>query len=78
MQSKADSFMEALTNTVVGLTVATVTQIAIVYAYQISMSWSTLFQSIGWFTVVSVIRQYAIRRLFNGRTIWQALKEKIK
>jgi hypothetical protein len=26
------------------------------------------------FTIISVVRSYALRRIFNGRTPWQALR----
>jgi hypothetical protein len=32
------------------------------------------WQTTAIFTVTSIIRQYAIRRLFNGRSVWQAIK----
>lgn len=75
-QHRMDSFMESVTNTAIGFCVSLVTWIVIAWAYGIQMTWSTNIQITLWFTVVSVIRQYVLRRMFNGRTVWAAIKEK--
>lgn len=73
-QSRIDSFCEALTNTAIGFLVSLVTWVVLSTAYGIEMTWTTNLQITGWFTVVSVARQYVLRRLFNGKTVWQAIK----
>lgn len=73
-QSRIDSLMESLTNTAIGFVVSLVTWIVVARLYGIPMSWSTNLSITAIFTVVSVARQYVLRRLFNGRTPWAALK----
>ena len=73
LQSRIDSFMEAATNTAIGFIVSLVTWVAVAWAYDIPMTWGTSFQITGIFTVVSIIRGYALRRLFNGRSVWEAI-----
>lgn len=75
-QSRIDSMMESLTNTAIGFFVSLVTWIIVAWAYQIPMSWAVNIQITLWFTLVSVARQYVIRRTFDGRSPWQALKGK--
>lgn len=75
MQSRVDSFMEALTNTVIGLLVSTVANMTLtpwVMGRPISMSENVLL-SLG-FTVISIGRSYILRRTFNGKSVWQAIK----
>lgn len=75
-QARIDSLMEAVTNTLIGFSVSLVTQLIIVRLYQLPISTSVSFQMVGWFTVISVARQYILRRLFDGRTVWQSIKRK--
>jgi len=73
-QSRIDSFAEALTNTAIGFLVSLVTWIVVARMYGIPMSASTSLSITAIFTVVSVARQYVLRRLFDGRSPWQAIK----
>lgn len=77
-QSRMDSFMESLTNIVIGLVVSTIANWLILPAVLgVSM---TLGQNvlIGLaFTAISLVRSYAIRRAFNGRSVWEAIKGKL-
>lgn len=75
-QSRVDSFMEALTNTAIGFGVSLVTWIVVAWAYGIPMTWATNLSITGIFTVVSIARQYVLRRLFNGKTVWQSITGK--
>lgn len=75
-QSKIDSFMESVTNTFIGFTISTCCQFYVMWLYSIPMSNATAMKSVGIFTIISVIRQYIIRRSFNGKTPWQAIKRK--
>lgn len=77
-QSRIDSFMESITNTAIGFGVSLVTWIFVAKAYGIPMTWTTNLSITGIFTVVSIIRQYVLRRLFNGRSPWESLKTAIK
>jgi len=73
-QAKIDSLMESLTNTAIGFGLSFVVWALVAAAYGIPMNWSTNLQITAIFTVVSIARQYVLRRLFNGRSPWSALK----
>lgn len=67
-QSPRDSILEAWTNIVIGFSVNYAANLLIL---PLAGAHLTLVQNfwVGWcFTSVSIIRQYAIRRWFNGRT----------
>lgn len=66
-QSKSMSMVEAVVNTVVGLGVAMVATAAICKAYGIPMTWENNFIITFWMTVLSVLRSYLLRRLFNAQ-----------
>lgn len=59
------SFAEALTNVAVGYGIAVATQIAVfpVFGFHASLSDNLLMGAI--FTVVSIVRSYSLRRLFE-------------
>jgi hypothetical protein len=68
MQSKTHSMIESITNVVVGYVVAFVSQILIFPLFGI---YATVRDNllIGlWFTVISIIRSYCLRRIFTRRT----------
>ncbi len=65
-QSKKMSMVEAVVNTAIGLVVAMVATAAICKAYGIPMSWENNFIITFWMTVISVLRSYLLRRLFNA------------
>lgn len=75
-QSRIDSVMEATTNTAVGYVVTLLASPVIYHAVGVQMSFAQVNGAVLLFTVVSVARQYTLRRLFDGRTVWRALKEK--
>jgi hypothetical protein len=67
-QSRRLSLIEAITNTVVGYILAVATQLAVFPYFGLQVGilenlWIGLI-----FTCVSVLRGYALRRLFNGLT----------
>lgn len=66
-QSKSMSMVEAVVNTVVGLVVAMIATAAICKAYSIPMTWENNFIITFWMTVLSVLRSYLLRRLFNAQ-----------
>lgn len=66
-QSKTMSMVEAVVNTVVGLVIAMVATAAICKAYHIPMTWGNNFIITFWMTVLSVLRSYLLRRLFNAQ-----------
>lgn len=73
-QSRIDSLMEAVTNTSIGFLVSLVTWIIVADAMSIPLTWGENLLITGIFTVVSVARSYLLRRAFNGRSAWQAVK----
>ena len=65
MQSKTQSAIEVVAGTTIGFIIAMIAQIYITWQYSIS---STLAQDFGitvFFTGISIIRGYAVRRFFN-------------
>lgn len=65
MQSKKHSAIEAIANVVIGYAVAVLSQMVIFPFFGIHTSSSQNLQIAGWFTGVSVIRSYLLRRTFN-------------
>jgi len=64
-QSRAMSLIEALANVAMGYGVAVLTQIAVFPLFALSV---TLTQNLimgGLFTIVSIVRSYALRRVFE-------------
>lgn len=75
MQTRIDSMMEAVTNTAIGFIISLITWQLVATMFGIPMPLSENLQITAIFTVVSVIRQYILRRSFDGRTPWQALRK---
>ena len=74
-QSKIDSAMETVTNTAIGFAVAMLAnQVILPMMLGIELKASANFGIAVAFTVISIVRQYSLRRLFNGRSVWQAIK----
>ena len=65
MQSKLGSMLEAMANVVVGIIVSLISQLVIFGAYGIHISLVENMQMVGYFTLISLIRSYVLRRLFN-------------
>jgi hypothetical protein len=66
-QSKLGSFIEACANTAVGYCIAVVCMRIIMWAYDFPMGTRETSIVVGWMTVVSVLRGYAIRRMWNSQ-----------
>ncbi|WBQ12865.1 hypothetical protein L2D00_13570 [Hyphomonadaceae bacterium BL14] len=64
-QSRAMSMIEALANVTVGYGVAVLTQIAVFALFGLSVSLVQNLMMGGLFTVVSIIRSYTLRRVFE-------------
>jgi len=73
-QLRTDSLMEAVTNTAIGFVISVLTWHFVAMAFGIPMPLATNMEIIGIFTVVSIARQYILRRAFDGRSPWQAIK----
>jgi len=67
LQSKVQSLVEAAVNVVIGAVVALVSQLLIFPQFGIHIPMSSNLGILFWFTLVSVIRSYVIRRWFNKR-----------
>ena len=72
MQSRRMSLIEALSNVAIGYGVAVLTQIAVfpLFGLQVSLSDNLLIGAL--FTLVSVARRYAVRRMFERMRSWTA------
>jgi hypothetical protein len=68
MQSKYHSFIESLTNTAIGYVVAILSQLAIFPIFGIYIEFSENLTIAAWFTVISIIRSYILRRAFTKKT----------
>ena len=68
MQLKKHSFIESITNVIVGYGVALLSQIIIfpIFGIKVTIRDNVLIGL--FFTVVSIIRSYALRRIFNKLT----------
>jgi hypothetical protein len=68
-QTKTHSLIESATNILIGYTVALVSQLVIFPMYGINIPLSDNIAIGAWFTVVSLVRSYVIRRWFNKVTV---------
>lgn len=64
-QSRRGSLVEAIANVVVGYLVAVGSQIVIFPWFGVNIPLADNFAIGGFFTVVSLVRSYALRRAFN-------------
>ena len=69
MQTKWHSFLEALQNISVGMGVALVSQLLIFPFYGINIPLNHNVQIMMWFTGISILRSYLIRRWNNRKTM---------
>jgi hypothetical protein len=67
LQSKRGSLIEAAMNTAIGFVVALASQILVFPMFGIDVPLSTNFGIGAWFTAISIVRSYVIRRWFNDR-----------
>lgn len=65
-QSRTLSAIESVANVVVGYGVALASQLAVFPMFGIHVPFSTNLAIGAWFTVISLVRSYVIRRWFNG------------
>lgn len=73
-QSRVDSFMEALTNIAIGLVIsmaANAVFIPLATGHPLPLHSNAALGVI--YTLISLVRSYAIRRAFNGRSVWMAM-----
>ncbi|MBT9165109.1 MAG: hypothetical protein DDT23_01124 [candidate division WS2 bacterium] len=67
MQTRKHSFVESITNVIVGYIVAVLSQLAIFPFFNIHIPLSDNFIIGFWFTIISLVRSYCIRRIFNSK-----------
>jgi len=67
MQTKLESLLESLINIAIGYFVALVSQLLIFPMFGIDVPLSTNLWIGAWFTAISLVRSYVIRRWFNNR-----------
>jgi hypothetical protein len=73
-QSKIDSVIEALVNIIIGAGVALLAQLVWFPLIGKEFTMSENLCTTAFFTLVSFWRSYALRRLFNGRSVWLVIK----
>ena len=73
-QTKLGSFIEACANTAIGYLIAVFCMRIIMWAYDFPMGTRETSIVVGWMTVVSVLRGYAIRRIWNSQ-FWKRLSK---
>lgn len=66
-QSKRESLVEALLNTLIGYIVALMFWPVVCYLYDITYSHGQNLGVTALFSVVSIVRAYIVRRYFNAR-----------
>ena len=65
MQSRRQSLIEAITNVVVGYTLAVMTQIVVFQWFGLQVSLGDNLAIGALFVMISLLRSYALRRLFE-------------
>lgn len=66
MQSRFDSFLETSANITIGYLVTLLSQLLIFPHFGINLPLSSNLLLGGWFTLISLLRGYLLRRWFNG------------
>ncbi len=70
-QSRRHSLFESITNVVVGFAISTVANMIVLPWFGLQPSWASASGIGGVLTIVSIIRSYCLRRLYN----WIHLKQ---
>lgn len=65
-QTKRVSMVEALTNTAIGFCLSWIATLSFMYLLDITMSFHQLWWYTWFMTLVSVVRGYVLRRMFNA------------
>ncbi len=65
-QTRTMSMVETITNVAIGLIVSFLSQVVIFKYYDIHISLAQNLELTLYFTVVSILRSYALRRFFNS------------
>lgn len=75
VQSKKASFTEAVVNTAVGFCIAITFTFVLWHAYGVKGSVGATFEVTMWMTLISVVRGYTLRRLWNSEW-WKKFRPK--
>jgi len=67
MQTKKQSLIESITNVIIGYIVAVISNAAILPLFGVNLAFGDSMLIGVWFTVISLIRGYCVRRYFNKR-----------
>ena len=67
MQSRLASFVEALTNVAIGFLISLVGQVVVSHWYNLPLNFAQNMQIVLFFTVLSVLRSYFVRRWYERR-----------
>lgn len=65
-QTKVESLLESMVNIVIGYSVALMSQILVFPLFGINVPLSTNIWIGVWFTAISLVRSYVVRRWFNA------------
>lgn len=65
-QTKLESLLESMVNIFIGYFVALISQILVFPLFDINVPLSTDLWIGAWFTLISLVRSYVIRRWFNA------------
>ena len=76
-QSKTDSILEALTNIAIGAGIALLAQTIWFPLIGKTFTFEENLATTAFFTVVSFVRSYGVRRLFNGRSVYHSIKNRL-
>lgn len=66
MQTRLMSLVETTTNILVGLVISFLSQIVIFKLYDVHLSTQQNAEITLYFTIISILRSYALRRFFNS------------
>lgn len=78
MQTKTDSFIEAVVNILIGLAVGFLSNLIILPLFLgVTLTVATNMGISLFYTAVSLARSYGLRRLFNGKSPWAWVKGKL-
>lgn len=69
MQSRTQSLIESLTNVFIGYCVAVGSQLLVFPMFDINVGIEDNLLIGAWFTVISIVRSYLVRRWFNGKQV---------
>ncbi len=67
MQSRIHSIIESIANVAIGYVVAVVSQLAIFPMFNIHIPITDNILIGAWFTAISIVRSYVVRRWFNKK-----------